>query len=977
MSMLMGLLMALAVGREADAAPTIDPLDIQGLELADGQMMPRPPVVAWGRAKMGPNAGLDRMQHEQGRIWASWDPARQHPGGIMTTGIPAPGTIASATRAADFTREFLGRYVDVLAPGSSIDDFVVVSNDLSSGIRTVGLVQHMGGVPVLGGQMSVRIKADRLIYVASQALPNVDTSQHTGSPLPPAQALTSAQAFIEGDYPGVKLSASGLEGPFILPIWGGTAWSYHEVVRVTVDATEPLGRWAVYVDASTGAPVAREQQMRSVATVRYNIPERYPLSTRYDAAAPGADVFENGMGSVTNLDGEVAVNNSPTDLTVTVNGPLVDVVNQAGPEAQATFPVVDGGTLVWNESDSQFVDAQISAFVHTALVKEHVRGLDPTLAWLDGTIQVNVNINGQCNASSNGDSINFLQGGGSCENTARLADVVYHEVGHSVHFQSLIDGVGQFEGALSEGISDYLAATIVDDSGMGRGFTYDNEPLRELNPEGFEWTWPMDKGEVHFEGQIIGGTLWDLRTLLISTLGDELGRYHTDMIYYEGHRRAVDIPTMYPEALVYDDDDGDLSNGTPNICEINDAFEAHGLLDLGEFGGFEVDFSQVFEGGEVVVVSSLPMLAGCPLDLSDAILRWRVRGDDTTGEEVPMALADGAWTGIIPPQDSGVVVEYQVEMTYASGEEVRYPLNDADPWYQGFFGAVTPIYCFDENADPAEWVFSGPGNNWNFGPLMEGPNDPSEPYDEDGALINQEGQYPAGSDSEAIGPVVDISDSLDVRLHYRRWLTVEDGQYDQARIRVNGQTRWSNLFTGQGTTHHVDREWRFQDLPLGDFLDDGQVQLEFQLDSDGGLEFGGWTIDGLCVVEVVPAVCGDGQVSGDEECDDGNTEDGDGCSAQCESEEPDPGTTGGEDEDSGDSMDGTSGGNGSVDETGGSVPGDDTSPDDDGSTGGDAGQDDGGAVDDGCGCTTTPSEQPLRGAWLLLLAAGMLRRRRR
>ena len=242
-------------------------------------------------------------------------------------------------------------------------------------------------------------------------------------------------------------------------------------------------------------------------------------------------------------------------------------------------------------------------------------------------------------------------------------------------------------------------------------------------------------------------------------------------------------------------------------------------------------------------------------------------------------------------------------------------------------------------------------------------------------LLNQEGLYPEDSDSEAIGPVVDISDSLDVRLHFRRWLTVEDGQYDQARIRVNGQTRWSNLFTGQGTTHHVDREWRFQDLPLNDFLDDGQVQLEFQLDSDGGLEFGGWTIDALCVVEVVPAVCGDGQVSGDEECDDGNTEDGDGCDAQCQSEEPDPGTTGGE-EDTGDPADGTSGGDGSVDESGGPVPNDDTGPGDDGSTGGDAGQDDGGVIDEGCGCTTTPSEQPLRSAWLLLLAAGMLRRRR-
>lgn len=970
--------MALALGREAEAAPSVDPIEIQGLELADGSLMSRVPVRAWGRAAVAHSAGLDRLRADQGRIWVDWDPARGHAGGIMTTGIAAPGTMASPTRAEDFTRDFLARYLDALAPGSSIDDFVVVSNDLSSGIRTVGLAQHTGGVPVLGGQMSVRFKADRLVYVASQALPHVDPVLHSGPPLLAAQALPLAQAFINDDFPGVAASAHGLEGPFILPIWSGTAWSYHEVVRVRVDATAALGSWAVYLDAGTGAPVAREQLMRSVATVRYNVPERHPLSTRYDAGAPGAEVFENGMPSVTNLLGEVAVVNSPTNLTVTVNGPLVNVVNQAGAEAQAVLPVVDGGTLVWDVSGQEFADAQVSAFVHTALVKEYVRNLDPSLAWLDGTIQVNVNFGGQCNASSNGDSVNFLQASGSCQNTARLADVVYHEVGHSVHNQSLIEGVGAFEGALSEGVSDYLAATIVDDSGMGRGFTYTDEPLRELNPEGFEWSWPMDKGEVHDEGRIIGGTLWDLRSLLMASLGDDAGRHHTDMIYYEAHRRAVNIPTMYPEALIYDDDDGNLSNGTPNICEINQAFEAHGLLDLSELGGFEVDFSQVFEGGEVVVTSSLPMIAGCPLELAGATLRWRVRGEDVPGEEISMTLEDGAWIGTIPPQDTGVVVEYQVDMAYTDGQEVRYPLNPADPWYQAFFGAVQPIYCFDDNADPADWSFSGAGNNWGFGPLMGGGVDPTEPWDADGVLIDQEGTYPQGSDTQALGPVVDISDSLDVRLHYRRWLTVEDGQYDQARIRVNGQTRWTNLFTGQGNVHHIDHEWRFHDLPLNNFIEDGEVQLEFQLDSDGGLQFGGWTIDALCIVEVVPAVCGDGQVSGDEQCDDGNTEDGDGCDAQCETEEPDPGTTGGE-MDTGDSMDGTSGGNGSVDDTGGGSnnPGTNSDTGGDDSSGGDAGQGDGGVVDEGCGCTTGPSDSPLRGAWLLLLAVGAMRRRRR
>ena len=38
---------------------------------------------------------------------------------------------------------------------------------------------------------------------------------------------------------------------------------------------------------------------------------------------------------------------------------------------------------------------------------------------------------------------------------------------------------------------------------------------------------------------------------------------------------------MYPESLLVDDDDGDLSNGTPNLCLINEVFGAHGLYSLG------------------------------------------------------------------------------------------------------------------------------------------------------------------------------------------------------------------------------------------------------------------------------------------------------------------------------------------------------------------------------------------------------------
>jgi len=34
---------------------------------------------------------------------------------------------------------------------------------------------------------------------------------------------------------------------------------------------------------------------------------------------------------------------------------------------------------------------------------------------------------------------------------------------------------------------------------------------------------------------------------------------------------------VYDATLALDDNDGDVSNGTPNFCEINKAFAKHGL----------------------------------------------------------------------------------------------------------------------------------------------------------------------------------------------------------------------------------------------------------------------------------------------------------------------------------------------------------------------------------------------------------------
>jgi len=951
------------------AAPSPEPLQVDGLELADGRIVSAPPTAVWGSADAlasGPSdRAIGRLRDEAGPVWIAWDGARRCASGIILSRMHAPGTTRSASAAEAFARAFIDRHLDVVAPGSTAADFVVVGNDLSAGIRTIGLEQRRDGVPVLGGRLSFRFAADRLTFVAATVLPAVTVPPRSAD-VDDEIARTRALAFLADDHPGATLRVGDVDGRFVLPVWIDARWRYHDVVRVDVESRAPLGRWAVYLDTATGEPIAREQRMHDAATVRFDVPVRYPVS-RFDALAPQLEVVEGGNAALTDLAGQVALTTSPTTIDLQTSGPLVAVTNSAGSNAAASFGIGNGETVTWSLADDEFGDAQLSAFVHLSLAKAYVQEIAPGLAWLDGTITANVNVEGSCNAASDGDQLYFLRAG-ECQNTARLADVVYHELGHSVHGAAIIPGVGAQSSSLSEGISDYLAATMTDDSGMGRGFVFTDAPLRELDPPDYEWTWPQDQGESHMEGRIIGGTLWDLRTALQDKLGDEAGRSHADMIWYESIRRAVDIPSMYPEALVADDDDGNLANGTPNMCEINAAFEAHGLLDPSELAELALDLVPVADGRQVVVTQALPVFEDCPVMASDVELRWRLREDPEAITSVMMTVEDGAWVATIPTQGPGVVVEYQVMVTYSSGTEATLPRNQADPWYQTFFGGAQPIYCLDEDADPGEWMFAGDGNTWSFGPLAVAGVDPGEPYDDDGVLLSQDGIYPSWSNTSATGPVIDLAGYNDVRLHYRRWLTVEDGTFDHARISANGEPLWSNLVTEQANVHHVDREWRFHDMPLDAALASGSVQLQFALDSDGGLELGGWTIDALCVVQVVDSWCGDAMVSGTEACDDGNNEDGDGCDAACMiEEEPDPTDTDGSDSTGdGTGADGSAGDGVTADGTASATSADAT----EGSSGG-PDQDDASA--DGCGCATR--DGPLPAGVLLLLALGRIRRR--
>jgi cysteine-rich repeat protein len=938
------------------AGPRAQPVPVQSvarpaLETATGAPVRSHVDVRWGHTPQRRIGAWSRFVRAAGTSWhASWDQATSVPSRIFGQGVPAPGAVADAAAAERHARAFLAAHIDLLAPGSAPSDLVLVSNLQRRGIRVVGFRQTHAGMQVLGGQVSFRYKNDRLFVIGSEALPEVRVPRSALS-VPGDAARGFARSWVLSDA-ARQAQAGAVTGPFILPLVGsGGVIAYRVVHRVDVAAQSPVGRFAVYTDALTGGPVAREQTLRFAdGVVRFNVPERYIGGDRAAYPARRGNFTVNGSAAPSDDSGQVTWNGTAAGTLVTrVVGPLVAVSNAAGSPAQETFTIQPGGAVTWNASGEELVDAQLSGFIHARIVKEYARDrMAPDLPWLDEQLPVNVNIDESCNAFSDGDSINFFQSSGQCANTALLADVVYHEFGHSLHAHSIVDGVGGFDGAHSEGLSDYLAATITDDPGMGRGFFKDDGPLRHIDPTDREHSWPRDVGEIHYTGLIFAGAMWDLRKLFIQQFGRNQGIARTDRLFYGTLERATNIPSTYIEVLAEDDDDGDLSNGTPNICDINAAFGQHGLRAVAlELTPLAAELPG--EEGFPISLRVSGLFAQCPGDgLTGARIEWVRRGanlDDT--ETVEMTEGeDGSWSAIIPPVETGIAIRYKILVEFLDGTTRSFPENPADPRFEFYVGEVTPLYCTDFESDPFAdgWthglttgVDEEGADDWAWGPPIAPPSagDPTAAFSGENVLGNDlggdeyNGTYQPDKVNFAQAPRVDVGRYSDVRVQYWRWLNVEDAFFDQATVYANGQLAWRNFDSEQGdqsATQHTDREWRFHDVPVSEFISDGMLDVKFEIASDGGLEFGGWTVDDFCVVAANGSVCGDGDVTGSEtcdageanddeapdacrencreaacgdgvvdsgeSCDDGNTADGDGCSALCSDGSDDGGDCG-------------------------------------------------------------------------------------
>ena len=641
--------------------------------------------------------------------------------------------------------------------------------------------------------------------------------------------------------------------------------------------------------ASTGLDVQRARRRDEGDQVVYWSPEGAEL-LRYDTRMYGTGSVSHrertiGDAMVTHPAREVTVTDASgstvTDsagahglsgpVGVTLTGPAMNVRRSGatvGPIAvDSTFTLTGGGNVT-----------QASAMVlhHYHAVRDWLAAYWPTHSLHTMTVQATVDMPSSCNAYYSSGTINFYSASSFCYNFGEVADVIYHEVGHGIHHYIL--AAGTFAGDVSEGSADYVSSTILGDAVVGKNSLTSGGYIRELETDR---VYPTNvNGEVHNDGLIWGSFLWNLRAQWSTNYGATSGVAMTDALFLNALSFGPTLTDLYEAVLLSDDDNGDLSDSTPHACELKTLLDQHGI-GPGPIGVVSLEHTPL--GPQASAAESYPvsfdlydLTSGCSgVDLSSVKLYYTAEEGalpvdilaPAEGEavfaELPLTQSGSTFTGELPRQPATTQVRYFITVSSTDGTQTVNTHDGKEAGLYSFWvGDQEAVWCEDFESGATDWIHGGglPASpstayvdQWEVGVPTGQSFDPTTATSGTQVIgTNLDGNYVANNQQFLLSPVVDSGGLAPMlMLSFQRFLTVEDGIYDVATMRINGVEVFTNGSTAAGTSHLLDADWALQEIPLEGLLEaDDTVGMAWTLTSDPGLEFGGWSLDDVCVVRL-------------------------------------------------------------------------------------------------------------------------------
>ncbi len=368
----------------------------------------------------------------------------------------------------------------------------------------------------------------------------------------------------------------------ISEVWVNSEHSLVEAYQLRLEGASPLQRPIGLVAADDGEILGYYNDVQHVDIEGTVTGPMLPISSNDDPVMmefANQGIRVGGENSYTDENGfflyEGLDIGEDYNLQMQLTGRWVDVNYPHGEDAYYSELIEAPADVEaeWVEPDHGRMD-EFNMYYHTDFIHEYFTELDPGFDAMDYPVPATVAFDYNYeNAFWGGDRMFFGEGGNTLNNLALFSDVIYHEYTHGVtgfiYPEGVLPYIGQ-SGALNEAWSDYFPCSIHDHSTLAPGIYVGipGSPLRDLdNTRSYPENWV---GEVHADGLIVGGSMWDVR--------EELGAEYCDSLFHFARYGLANTFVGYlEEVLVVDDDDGDLSNGTPNGEIIYGRFGDHGI----------------------------------------------------------------------------------------------------------------------------------------------------------------------------------------------------------------------------------------------------------------------------------------------------------------------------------------------------------------------------------------------------------------
>ncbi|MCB0785767.1 MAG: hypothetical protein KDC02_16380 [Flavobacteriales bacterium] len=730
--------------------------------------------------------------------------------------------------------------------------------------------QRHAGLEVLFGQFMVKLdQQGRVVGFGADVYRDIDLG--TTPAIGAGDAAAAAQAGLSGI---VDTEVDSDLRVLPVPVYRGA--EHHLVYQVTVhtqEAEQP-GRYLCWVDANDGELLYRQNfvvnhappPVNAEVSLTGNVYEDNPYVPAVNRPMTHAEVIVNGQTFHTDEQGLVNTGIvGPVTGTFRLEG-LWSSVRTGGVTPTFTLNLQDGANGVTWDNNANIRER--SAYFHVNIVHDHVNFWLPSFTGMDFTLPTNVDVGGNCNAFYDGSSINFYAEGNDCQSYAQIAEVVYHEYGHGINDNYYQDNGSFFiNGAMNEGYADIWALSITEDPVLAEGSSLSdpNDYIRRYDQD--PKVYPQDLvGQVHADGEIICGAWWDYYVLLGNDMDAMMTLFSETFAGLQANSPNGSEGQVYRDVLIdalqADDNDGDITNGTPNGGLIVEAFALHGITLISNAELDHAPIEATVENQDLVISAELQLTFPFTNYVSQVVMSYAIN-DGATWTTVPMSNTGGnTWEATIPGQPQGTVVAYWmgVEDIFQQLSGV-VPIGAAEddpnlPFYTLVGYALQATEDGDNNSELGNFLLGLPTDNATTGewtltiPIgsFGTPGDPStivqtdEQHTPGGELCFVTGNAsgpsaPLGENDVDGGTTTLLFDNIDLSGYVNPTITYWRWYVNNPPSGANPNADWWQVYLSDDNgqtwvpvedTRTSDRSWRRKAFRVQDYVSiGGTVQMKF------------------------------------------------------------------------------------------------------------------------------------------------------